>query len=149
MPSEETSSLAGRIVRLAASAAVALSTTACPGSNEDPDLYFPGGSGGPCTEPMGIFTRTCSQITCHTTANPAAGLDLQSPGYEIRIVGQPAMGGGTLVEPGNSGASVLYTKLTAAPPFGLRMPAGLPPLSDAEADCIRDWIDGLDAMPAP
>jgi hypothetical protein len=51
------------------------------------------------------------------------------------------MGGpGLLVDPSNPTMSVVYTKLTATPPFGARMPFGQTPLDDATIACVLQWI---------
>ena len=58
------------------------------------------------------------------------------------------MGGtGLLIDPSSPATSVLYTKLTPNPPFGVRMPFGRPPLDDATIACVLQWIvlQGADA----
>jgi hypothetical protein len=49
-------------------------------------------------------------------------------------------GPGLLIDPSNPAASVLYTKLTAAPPFGARMPFARSALDDATIACVLQWI---------
>lgn len=147
MPSDPRTARPRRLAALALLAVAGLELTACPGTIEDPERFIGGATGStePCTEPSGIFAESCTLMGCHTTSVPAVGLDLQSPNFEQRLVGVPAMGGGTLVVPGDSASSVLYTKVTDRPPFGFQMPSGLPALTQAQMDCIRDWIDGLAA----
>ena len=36
--------------------------------------------------------------------------------------------------------SLLYTKVTDAPPCGGQMPFGQPPLSASDVECIRSWV---------
>jgi len=144
MPSDEKSCRARRLSAHSLGAVAALGLTACPGTIEDPERFIGGATGSePCTEPSGIFAASCALANCHATSMPALGLDLESPGFEQRLIDVPAMGGGTLVVPGDAESSVLYTKLTEMPPFGLRMPSGRPPLSQAQIDCVGDWITGL------
>ena len=46
----------------------------------------------------------------------------------------------TLADPDDPEASLLYTKLAPNPPCGSQMPLAAPPLSDAEAACVLEWI---------
>ena len=48
--------------------------------------------------------------------------------------------GKDLVVPGKPEASLLYTKLTATPPCGARMPFGGGALPDAQIEMVRSWI---------
>jgi hypothetical protein len=115
----------------------------CPGGLEDAERFL---ATGPCDDPTPIFQRTCSQSDCHDSNAPAGGLDLQSADVVSRLVGAPAVGGGILLQPGDPEGSVLYTKLTPLPPYGLRMPSGQTPLSEAEIECIRTWVEGLELV---
>jgi hypothetical protein len=45
------------------------------------------------------------------------------------------------VVPGNSAGSLLVKKLSATPPFGVRMPDGGNPVPDSLVQKIKDWID--------
>jgi hypothetical protein len=49
-------------------------------------------------------------------------------------------GGKTYVVPGKPAESLLYQKLSASPPCGMRMPQGMPPLSDAAMQTLSAWI---------
>ncbi len=92
-----------------------------------------------------VFARSCSQQGCHASVEPAAFLDLASPGLEKRLVGTPS---GTcenkaLVVPGNPAQSFLVEKVKQEmPTCGLRMPpaGGLPA---EEVSCIESWIADL------
>jgi hypothetical protein len=62
------------------------------------------------------------------------------------IVGTSSMSakcGGTytVVVPGDSSTSLLFVKLEAAPPCGDRMPQGASPLTSAQLEMVRSWID--------
>jgi hypothetical protein len=48
---------------------------------------------------------------------------------------------GPAVSPSNASSSNLYLKLTAAPPFGSRMPVGGPFLSASQLQLVADWIN--------
>ena len=45
-----------------------------------------------------------------------------------------------LVVPGHPEQSLFYTKLTATPPCGARMPFGGGALPDAQIEMVRSWI---------
>jgi hypothetical protein len=113
----------------------------CPGSLEDPGRFT--SATGTCPDiPQDVFQKTCSAtVGCHSATDKQLGLDLQSPNVASRLVGIKAMGGpGLLIDPSNPSASILYEKLTATPPFGLRMPDGQTPLDDATIACVLQWI---------
>jgi hypothetical protein len=60
----------------------------------------------------------------------------------MRLSGKEAAGGpGVLIDPTTPAASVLYTKLTATPPFGARMPLVGAPLGDGDIACVLSWIE--------
>jgi hypothetical protein len=112
----------------------------CPGTIDD---FTPFRGGGACADvPAEIFGKRCATAGCHTGAMPAGSLDLTPSGVETRVVGKPASMdcGGTLVDPMNPKASILYLKLSAAPPCGSPMPLGGATLSAADQQCVLDWI---------
>ncbi|MFQ6678208.1 MAG: c-type cytochrome domain-containing protein [Fidelibacterota bacterium] len=78
-----------------------------------------------------IFDANC--IECHGNTS---GLSLTS--YDELINGGDH---GNTVIPGNSNESVIIQKLGESPPFGDRMPSGLPPLDPALIDLLITWID--------
>jgi malectin (di-glucose binding ER protein) len=106
---------------------------------------------GPCPDVEGLVLKTsCAAGGCHSAADNQSGLDLESPNLLRRILGQPAQGGpGLLIDPGDPPASVLYTKLTSNPPFGVRMPYEQPPLDEDTTLCVLRWIAGSDDAGAP
>ncbi len=84
---------------------------------------------------------TCTGVGCHSSQDKEQGLDLQSPNLAARLVGTAASEGpGLLIDPSTPANSVLYTKLTATPPFGVRMPEGATPLDSATIACVLAWI---------
>jgi hypothetical protein len=133
-----------------ASAIMAMTTSAgllsgCPGTLDDPDR-FKG-----CTDTPALLVAKCTKPGCHSDASPAAKLDLKSPGVESRVAGQPATFcvGGLLANPADPESSVLYRKLTDAPPCGAAMPLGDTAFTDLQLDCVLDWIGTLEAAPVP
>lgn len=91
-----------------------------------------------------LLAARCAEAGCHAAAEPAVGLDLESPGTAARLVEQAAATcDRTLVVPGDSELSFLYEKVTSsAPSCGAPMPVGAP-LPEDELACIRSWIAGL------
>jgi hypothetical protein len=129
------------IVIRAAIVSVVAACVGCPASLEDPGR-FTDALGGPCPDvPQDVFIKVCSTSGCHSAVDKMLGLDLQSPDVASRLVGVNAMGGpGLLVDPSSPSTSILYTKLTATPPFGARMPFAEAPLPDATIACVLQWI---------
>jgi hypothetical protein len=120
----------------------------CPGSLRDPGRFADAGTtgggadaGSNCPEaPKEILAMKCGGVGCHGATAPAQGLDLVSDGVAARVVGVKATECmGTLADPASPATSVLYTKLTAAPPCGGRMPVG-GMLPDDEIACVKEWI---------
>ena len=92
-----------------------------------------------------IFGPSCTQSGCHNAVEKAAGLNLAGTNIEAQLIGQSSTCGDTLlVVPGSPDTSNLYQKVTATkPPCGDVMPLGFPALSQANKDCIKQWIAGL------
>jgi hypothetical protein len=114
----------------------------CPGSLEDPGRFA--AQFGTCPDIPMFFADTCTASGCHSATKPAGGLDLTSGSDDLftRLSGKKAMGGtGLLVDPGEPSSSVIYEKLTDAPPFGSRMPLTGAPLDPTTVDCVLTWIE--------
>jgi hypothetical protein len=81
--------------------------------------HLPNGAGpGPATQLVGLELSSYAALR-------AGGVNT---GARIVIAGQPC-------------ASLLYQKVSEAPPFGSRMPLSGPPyLTDAEEELFHDWI---------
>lgn len=79
-------------------------------------------------------TTGCSATNCHGTS-PQSGFSVAS--YTSVLAG--GINGAGIV-PGRPDLSIVYLKLTANPPFGLRMPRFSTPFSDQRLDSIRLWI---------
>ena len=132
-----------------------LACAACPGTLADPDAFDlgagDGGTNGPvatadaapaasaCPDVPTVLAQSCGTAGCHDATTRAEGLDLKSPDVASRLVGVPAVeGAGFLIDRATPAQSVVYTKLLATPPFGLRMPTV--PLDDATTRCVLDWV---------
>ncbi len=123
--------------------AVLLSLAACPGTLDDIARFRDAGGDAPvCADvETGLFAHTCATAGCHAAVEPTVGLDLASPGVRARLTGHPASGGSALlIDPAHPEMSALYTKLTANPPFGSRMPLS-GALDDATIACVLAWIE--------
>ncbi|MCA9704379.1 MAG: hypothetical protein KDK70_00860 [Myxococcales bacterium] len=90
-----------------------------------------------------ILTARCATPGCHGSMAPAAGLDLTEGAaweslVDVMSTQNPDF---PLVTPVNPQYSYLMTKLLGDGFSGKRMPLGSQPLSDAEIDVIRRWIN--------
>jgi hypothetical protein len=143
----------GRGVWLAAAlAAPALPLLAgCPGTIDDKERFAKkhDGGTGECGDVPALLAQSCGAKTCHAADVPSASLDLASPGVETRVAGRPSTQcSGLLADPASPESSVLYTKLTAQPVCGTRMPLGSTPLKAEQIACVAEWISGLSAPDA-
>jgi hypothetical protein len=126
---------------------VALACAGCPGTLGDPSAFTPGREQGATTTDAGgcpdipttVFP-VCASSGCHSAVDRVQNLDLQSAGVASRLVDVPAQGGGLLIDTDQPSQSVIYEKLTAAPPFGSRMPLGKPALGDDTLACVLAWV---------
>lgn len=82
-------------------------------------------------------------VRCHT---PGGGnpIGIELGGLDISTYESLRSGGvnsaASIIVPGDPCASVLVQKISAAPPFGERMPRNGAPLSIADAQLVSDWI---------
>lgn len=130
-----------RIFIFAFAVSLALATSACPGSLDDPERFKT--STGACDAVKDVFAPRCATAGCHSAADKQENLDLETAGIAGRTVGKPSKGNAALnlVDPGGDPAkSVLYTKLTTTPPFGSRMPQVGAKLDDASIACVKAWV---------
>ena len=128
------------VLRFSAPALLCLLLSACGSGNG-----FAGSANGPLLPTFSsiqanIFTPICEQ--CHAGATAPRGLRLDAANSYALLVGvasseQPGL---RRVDPHNPNSSYLIQKLEGTAATGERMPAGLPPLSQAEIDVIRQWI---------
>lgn len=114
-----------------------------------PDDGNGGGDDGPVSFADDIQPLLSSQcIICHQPGGIAFAdgitQDLRAGSAYAAIVNQPSDQDATLtlVIPGDAENSLLYQKVNSnEPPIGVRMPQFQPPLSAAQIDLIRRWID--------
>jgi hypothetical protein len=101
-----------------------------------------------------LFVPTCAVSGCHDSETHQNDLILHPGGAHSELVGVTPFNGAAaadglqLVLPGDPDMSFLYRKVTGdlLPAYGVRMPFGGPPVSNAMVDIIRLWI--LDGAPA-
>ncbi len=93
-----------------------------------------------------IFTTNCAG--CHSAGGIAdqSGIALRlvsGESFDLLVNQQSVQNSAlTLVIPGDAESSLLFQKISSDnPPVGLRMPRFVAPLSDADVQTIRNWID--------
>lgn len=115
----------------------------CVGGIDDPQSFGDGTFCPPGVDVPQLFVERCGGSICHGAgAEPAGGLDLESPGLAERMVGVPAeeCSGWDRIAPGDPDASFLLAKLEGPPPgCGERMPP-VGHLTANEVTCVRSWI---------
>jgi hypothetical protein len=111
--------------------------TACKDASVDP----PPPSGGGTTPPPGEISFQ-HQVLPIFTDHGCTGCHGGTSGLSVGTVSALMIGGdhGPAITPGDPDGSLLIKKLSAAPPFGSRMPLGGPYLNDATIGVIRQWI---------
>ncbi len=130
-----------RVLRFPAAALLCLFLCACGSGNG-----FPVGGANGTLQPKfssiqaNILTPICEQ--CHSGATAPRGLRLDAANSYALLVGvasseQPGV---LRVDPHHPNTSYIIQKLEGTAASGERMPAGLPPLSQAQIDVIRQWI---------
>jgi hypothetical protein len=87
-----------------------------------------------------IFTPKCVNAGCHPGGG--APMSLRSGESFGALVGVNSAYGRPRVAPGNASNSALYLKVIGDPNTGARMPLVGSPLSQAETDSIKAWING-------
>ena len=173
-PAERRRSLTWLSVRRSAWASVGvlgtgalLSLTGCPASLENPERFdvAPVSAGGPGMQPglnvdttclVAAFSASCAMNTiCHKAgATAAAGLDLESPGVNARLINikaphkdaNPATGcvPNNLVDTANPAASWLSGKLdTDGKTCGSKMPIGM--ITAEQTACIKKYVQDVAA----
>lgn len=106
---------------------------------------FPGPIVGPLSPNFSsiqanVFTPYCEQ--CHSGAGAPHGLRLDEANSYALLVGVPSdeQPGVLRVKAGDPNSSYLIQKLEGTAGTGERMPAGLPPIPQADINVIRQWI---------
>jgi hypothetical protein len=115
----------------------------CAGSLDNPEDFVD--TGIEVKDAEMILAESCGTVGCHSDgAQPAAGLDLLSPGVEARVVDVDATGvtcgNDVLVVAGDPDGSHMLDKVLGI--CGLQMPP-VTPLPPDEVEVLRDWIDDL------
>jgi hypothetical protein len=115
---------------------------------------FPGPVVGPLTPKFSsiqanVFTPYCEQ--CHSGAGAPHGLRLDAANSYALLVGVPSDEQPSVlrVKAGDPNNSYLIRKLEGTAGTGERMPAGLPPLPQADINMIRQWITDGALQDAP
>jgi len=127
-----------------------------------------GGAQLPCNLNM-LMTQSCWGIGCHGSNTPAAGLDMESPGVEARLLNQPAthrdilngsqvncgcteaMMGATppytcppstqlLVDGNNPDNSLILKKVNGTHTCGDKMPIPPRAIDASGIACLRAWV---------
>jgi hypothetical protein len=110
------------------------------GTIHDSDLSF-------ATNVRPLLQTSCAKAGCHGGGSSQGGMALGTATWaavraakgNIAAILVPA--DSLVVQPYSSTTSLLYTKTTASPPAGSRMPSGAAALSLSQQALIRDWID--------
>jgi hypothetical protein len=96
--------------------------------------------------PMATNARcdACHSMPANDVANGNLEMGKTPVSAYMALVGQTSKSSRcmskTLVVPGQPEMSLLYQKLSAAPPCGSRMPLGGAAFSDTQLEMIRSWI---------
>ena len=81
-----------------------------------------------------IFEDNCTSSGCHSTANPAAGLDLETPAPTFMS------NDGPVVFSYDADQSILYLIISNGY-NGIRMPLNRTPLAQEQIQAIKTWIN--------
>jgi hypothetical protein len=101
-----------------------------------------------------LIDRSVAGCGCHLPSPGGPGPGTRLGGLDLSSLASLRKGGFSglqIVVEGEPCASLLYQKVSLAPPFGSRMPLGGPPfLTAAELQLLHDWLsEGAgDAVPA-
>ena len=122
---------------------------ACPGDLENAAAFTTAGAGGGsgCGDvETTLIGARCATANCHDSTTHAQDLDLTpGSGLAAKLVNVPGTLSacpGTLVDPAAPENSLMYTKTTATA-CGIQMPASGKKLTEAEQECLLEWITGL------
>jgi hypothetical protein len=118
----------------------------CGGDLDDPHRFESidnGGNGGDCGSIPALFESSCAASVCHSAEERAGGLDLTG-NLEGQLVGVASECDGSLrVDPADPDGSFFLDKLEADPSCGDAMPLLSDLLSQAERECVRQWVRGM------
>lgn len=121
-------------------AALPFAIGACPGSLENPDQFL-----GCQDVPTTILGPRCATANCHDAEEPVSELDLTpDSGLEARLIDIDGIGcTGKVVDTAAPDQSLLYTKCLATNSCLSRMPVTGEKLTDAELECLLEYITEL------
>lgn len=110
----------------------------------DPGDSHPGTSVSFGSDIRPILSGATGHCGCHLQSSGGPGAGVQLSGLDLSSFDTLREGGLTsgqrIVVAGDPCSSVLYQKVSVAPPFGSRMPLNGPFLSDDQIQLIHDWI---------
>jgi len=116
----------------------------CAPGLEEPDRFTDGGCN--LDVPTELLAPRCATSGCHSSFQPAAGMDLQSGNIGERLAGISATTcvSRPRIDPDNPEASYLLEVVSDEPDcegttVGM-MPQVGAPLSDAERACLTEWV---------
>jgi hypothetical protein len=100
-------------------------------------------SSGPANPPSGATVSYQSHVLPILNRYGCTGCHGGTNGLTVGSVPALIAGGqhGPAVIPGDANNSILIKKMSATPPFGVRMPQGGPFLPDTTMQVIKDWIN--------
>jgi hypothetical protein len=91
-----------------------------------------------------LINRAMGGCSCHLPTVAGPGIGTTSSGLDLGTMESLRVGGGIsqerIVVPTEPCESVLFQKVSGAPPFGARMPYGGPYLNDDDIEKVHDWI---------
>lgn len=113
---------------------------ACDNTDTNPDVIV-----SFSTQIRPLLNRVPGGCVCHMPTSTGLGAATQIVGLNLGTLGSLRAGGVTsgaqIIVDGEPCASVMYQKVSEAPPFGSRMPLNGPPyLTTDERRLLHDWI---------
>lgn len=117
--------------------ALAITTTGCQSRSVDLTGFDPDAPPSFAADVAPIFRSNCAP--CHIGTR-TSGVELTTHASTLTSVGSQYAT--SIIVAGDAEASPLLDKIASAvPQHGLRMPDSRPPLSNAQIELIRGWID--------
>ena len=138
--SRQTRSVIRRFAPLALVTAIGISGIICASCEDEliglgpSNVVFPDSGVSYSAHVDALFRQSCAESRYHGGADPAAGLNLETPSYRALMDHHPR-----LVISMDGSNSLLILRLTGE--VGERMPRQLQPLTNNQINGIRRWID--------
>lgn len=113
---------------------------ACPGRIDDPDTFI--GEVDCIAVTTQLLEASCSTSGCHDAVTAAGNLNLRLDDVGAELLDRPgsATCGGLLISSSAPEESLMYTKMTAAPTCGDRMPLFARAAQNFEIECMLEWV---------